>query len=92
MEGMWALAIYDKKKKEIVISRDRFSEKPLYYYTTKEGLYFSSDVKAITVPDSFAFNNSLKIALKEVNKSYYKKPEETFFEKIKNLPLVGSHY
>jgi asparagine synthase (glutamine-hydrolysing) len=93
MEGMWALAIYDKKKKEIVISRDRFSEKPLYYYTTKEGLYFSSDVKAIKTlsKDSFAFNNRrLLSGLICGYKSYYKKPEETFFEKIKNLP--GGHF
>ena len=93
MEGMWALAIYDKKKKEIVISRDRFSEKPLYYYITKEGLYFSSDVKAIKTlsKDSFAFNNRrLLSGLICGYKSYYKKPEETFFEKIKNLP--GGHF
>ena len=93
MEGMWALAIYDKKKKEIVISRDRFSEKPLYYYTTKDGLYFSSDVKAIKTlsKDSFAFNNRrLLSGLICGYKSYYKKPEETFFEKIKNLP--GGHF
>ena len=93
MEGMWALAIYDKKKKEIVISRDRFSEKPLYYYTTKEGLYFSSDVKVIKTlsKDSFAFNNRrLLSGLICGYKSYYKKPEETFFEKIKNLP--GGHF
>ena len=93
MEGMWALEIYDKKKKETVISRDRFSEKPLYYYTTKDGLYFSSDVKAIKTlsKDSFAFNNRrLLSGLICGFKSYYKKPEETFFEKIKNLP--GGHF
>ena len=93
MEGMWALAIYDKKKKETIISRDRFSEKPLYYYITKEGLYFSSDVKAIKTlsKDSFAFNNRrLLSGLICGYKSYYKKPEETFFEKIKNLP--GGHF
>ena len=93
MEGMWALAIYDKKKKETIISRDRFSEKPLYYYTTTDGLYFSSDVKAIKAlsKDSFAFNNRrLLSGLICGFKSYYKKPEETFFEKIKNLP--GGHF
>ena len=93
MEGMWALAIYDKKKGETIISRDRFSEKPLYYYTTKDGLYFSSDVKAIKTlsKDSFAFNNRrLLSGLICGYKSYYKKPEETFFKKIKNLP--GGHF
>ena len=89
MEGMWALCIYDKKKKEIVISRDRFAEKPLYYYSSKEGFYFSSDVKAIKILSdaSFAFNNKRLISgLVCGYKSYYKKPEETFFKNIKNLP------
>ena len=89
MEGMWALCIYDKKKKEIVISRDKFSEKPLYYYISKEGFYFSSDVKVIKIlsKDSFAFNNKLLISgLVCGYKSRYKKLEETFFQNIKNLP------
>jgi asparagine synthase (glutamine-hydrolysing) len=93
MEGMWALCIYDKKKKEIVISRDRFSEKPLYYYISKEGFYFSSDVKAIKIlsKDLFDFNNKRLISgLVCGYKSYYKQPEETFFKNIKNLP--GSHF
>jgi len=89
MEGMWALCVYDKKKKEIVISRDRFSEKPLYYYISKEGFYFSSDVKAIKIlsKDSFVFNNRRLVSgLICGYKSYGKKPEETFFQNIKNLP------
>jgi asparagine synthase (glutamine-hydrolysing) len=89
MEGMWALCIYDKKKKEIVISRDRFSEKPLYYYISKEGFYFSSDVKVIKIlsKDSFAFNNKRLVSgLVCGYKSYYKNQEETFFQNIKNLP------
>jgi asparagine synthase (glutamine-hydrolysing) len=93
MEGMWALCIYDKKKKEIVISRDRFSEKPLYYYSSKEGFYFSSDVKAIKIlsKNSFAFNNRRLISgLVCGYKSYYKNPDETFFQNIKNLP--GAHF
>ena len=46
-EGMWSLAIYDKNKKELIISRDRFGEKPLYYYQSKYGFYFASEIKFI---------------------------------------------
>ncbi len=45
--GMWAFIIYDKIKKKIFISRDRFGVKPLYYIYDKNRLLFSSEIKAL---------------------------------------------
>ena len=45
--GMWAFAIWDDKKKKLFLSRDRFAEKPLYYFQDNEGFYFASEIKAI---------------------------------------------
>jgi len=45
--GMWALAIFDKKNRKVVLSRDRFGKKPLYYYKTKNEFVFASEIKAI---------------------------------------------
>ena len=47
MKGMWALAIYDKSKDEIILSRDRFGEKPLYYFKDKKNLYFASQINQL---------------------------------------------
>lgn len=42
--GMWALAIWDVKKKELFLSRDRFGVKPLYYIFVPEKLFaFASE-------------------------------------------------
>ena len=38
-EGMWSFAIYNIRKQELFISRDRFAEKPLYYYENKSGIF-----------------------------------------------------
>lgn len=43
--GMWALAIYDKQERRLLLSRDRFGIKPLYYAQVGETLYFGSEVK-----------------------------------------------
>jgi asparagine synthase (glutamine-hydrolysing) len=44
-EGMWAFCIYDKNKNSLFLSRDRFGEKPLYFYN-KNGLFaFASEIK-----------------------------------------------
>ena len=46
-EGMWAFAAYDEADGSLVLSRDRFGEKPLYYVRTPEGVYFGSEPKFI---------------------------------------------
>lgn len=45
--GMWSLAIYDISKRCIVLSRDRFGVKPLYYVNDGDNLIFASEAKAI---------------------------------------------
>ena len=49
--GMWALAIYNSLTKNILICRDRFGVKPLYYYSDKEKFLFASEKKAIVLSD-----------------------------------------
>ena len=47
LEGMFAFCIYDSKKHELFIARDRLGKKPLYYYKDEEKLIFCSEVQAI---------------------------------------------
>jgi asparagine synthase (glutamine-hydrolysing) len=47
LNGMWAFAIADMPAKRIVLSRDRFSMKPLYLLTLKDDLYFASEIKQL---------------------------------------------
>jgi asparagine synthase (glutamine-hydrolysing) len=42
LDGAWSLAFLDRKNKKLILSRDRFSEKPLYYLETHDGYYFGS--------------------------------------------------
>src|SRR5215217_8536007 len=48
LRGMFAFAIWDRKKKELFIARDRLGVKPLYYFHADDGsLYFGSEIKTI---------------------------------------------
>jgi asparagine synthase (glutamine-hydrolysing) len=44
--GMFAIAIYDKQKQQVILIRDRAGVKPLYYYSDNDLLLFGSELKA----------------------------------------------
>jgi asparagine synthase (glutamine-hydrolysing) len=46
-EGMWAFAVYDDREETLLLSRDRFGEKPLYFFKDATGIYFGSEIKFI---------------------------------------------
>ncbi len=47
LNGMFAFCIYDKAEKKIILARDAFGVKPLYYSFTSNGITFASEIKAI---------------------------------------------
>lgn len=47
LNGMWAFAIYDRRKDLLFCSRDRFGIKPFYYAVIDGRLIFASEVKAL---------------------------------------------
>lgn len=48
LNGMFAIAIYDKQKNELFVCRDRMGIKPLYYFWDGKNFAFASELKALT--------------------------------------------
>lgn len=91
-EGMWAFAIYDRKEKKLFLSRDRFSEKPLYYHESKEGFYFGSETKFLKSLTGKKFEVNERHLLRYLvngHKSLYK-VNETFYKEIFELPFASN--
>ncbi|MFN4312187.1 MAG: asparagine synthase (glutamine-hydrolyzing) [Ferrovibrio sp.] len=87
-EGMWALACYDEASGHLLLSRDRFGEKPLYLYRDGGGIYFGSEPKFIMalLGRRLPVNQTqLRRYLVNGYKSLYKVPA-TFFEGLEELP------
>lgn len=47
LDGKFAIAIYDARKKKLILARDPMGVKPLYYSRHQERWFFSSEVKAL---------------------------------------------
>lgn len=51
--GMFAIAIFDKMKNKLILSRDRLGVKPLYIYQKNNELHFSSEIKSFLTYENF---------------------------------------
>ena len=47
LNGIYAFAIYDSMRRCIVLARDRFGVKPLFYYELGDTIVFASEIKAL---------------------------------------------
>jgi len=88
--GMWAFMLYDATSQEIILCRDRFGVKPLYY--TVSGNYFmaASEIKQFTAIDNFKPTLNSETALNFLSKGWLNYSEKTFFEDV--YELKPGHY
>ncbi|MCZ4282322.1 asparagine synthase (glutamine-hydrolyzing) [Kiloniella laminariae] len=78
LDGMFAIALWDKKLKKMSLLRDRFGEKPLYYVYQNQVLYFASEIKALP---------ELGVSLGQIDREAL----ITFF-RLRYIPAPGSIY
>ena len=85
LNGMFAFAIWDQKRRRLFLTRDRLGIKPLYYYASPQQLVFGSELKAVmanpAVPRDIDFT-----ALDQFLTLEYVPTPRSIFQQVKKLP------
>jgi asparagine synthase (glutamine-hydrolysing) len=85
LRGMFAFAIWDTRKKELFVARDRLGVKPLYYVHDEQGnLFFASEIKALLEADAVKAEVNFA-ALPDQLANHGISNEETLFAGVKRL-------
>ena len=89
LRGMFALALWDARRGRLLLARDRFGQKPLYYYRDSRVFVFASEIKAILahpdVPRVSRFGAKDGHALSEYLSFGYVPAPETAFRGVRML-------
>ena len=90
LPGMFAIALWDDRKSQLLCGRDRFGEKPLYYAISKHGEFvFASEIKAILASGLIQPVLSMD-SLTHYLRHLYVHPHKTIYENVFTLP--PAHY
>lgn len=74
IRGMFAFALWDRKKKRLSLARDRMGEKPLYYGWSGKDFVFASDLAAIEAHPDFLPNLSTEAIALYQKRNYIPAP------------------
>jgi asparagine synthase (glutamine-hydrolysing) len=85
LRGMFAIALWTKSTKRLVLARDRMGIKPLYFMRRRDDLYFGSELKAILVHPEIERQLSLRGLDCYLSLNYIPSPW-TLVEGIEKLP------
>lgn len=90
LNGMFAFALWDQRKRRLFLARDRFGEKPLYLARGGREVVFASEMKAIQAVRPHLRQPNRRVVFRYIARGDLDLDQETFFEGIEALP--AAHY
>lgn len=86
LQGMFAIALFDRETQELYLVRDRIGKKPLYYWLDGENVVFASELKPIMQCPGFSKNIRKDVIKRYLYHQYINEPEAIFEEVYKLEP------
>ena len=88
LNGMFAVGIWDERKKQLILARDRLGKKPLYYSLLHGTFLFASELKAIMAYPNFPRKVDTLSLRKYLFYEFIPSPH-TIFETARKLPAAS---
>lgn len=88
--GMWALAILDRPGRRVVLSRDRFGIKPLYWAHCGEDLVFASEIKALLASGLIRAEPNEETMARYLTSGRVELGDATFLAGVRRLPAAST--
>jgi len=85
LDGMFAFAVWDAAEQRLILARDRFGKKPLYYWTSGSALVFASEIKGVLAHPGVSRDLDPAAIPSYLTFGYVPTPR-TFFAGIQSLP------
>jgi asparagine synthase (glutamine-hydrolysing) len=85
LNGQWAFALWDKKRRRLFLSRDRLGVRPLFYTSAGGGFLFASEVKALFAHPAVERELDLH-GLDQIFTFWFTLPPQTAFKRVFELP------
>ncbi len=85
LRGMFGIALWDSKRRRLVLARDRVGIKPLYYWATPDGLAFASELRSFLALDDFPRRIDPNAIARYLSLGYIPDPL-CVFEGVRKLP------
>lgn len=86
LNGMFAIAIYNKETEQLTLARDRMGIKPLNYYSGKNGFFYASEIKAIVQNDLTEVTLNKAVIAEYLYHGYITQPNSIYNEINKVKP------
>jgi asparagine synthase (glutamine-hydrolysing) len=101
INGQFAMAIWDKESSKLILARDKFGEKPLYYRKTNKSVFFASEIMPLLLAEESSEVNTeclkdicttwVPVGNKTVYKDIYSVGSGAYIE-IDNKDIVSNSY
>jgi asparagine synthase (glutamine-hydrolysing) len=85
IDGMFAIALWDQKKHELYLIRDRFGEKPLYYGIVNRSLIWGSELKSLKEFPFWKNEMDPSVLQNYIHRSFVS-GNDSIFKQIKKIP------
>lgn len=86
LNGQFAIALYDRKKNELILARDRMGIRPLFYTINNGIFYFASEIKSLFNADKSLERKFNYAALGDIFTFWTQRLNDTAFDGIHQLP------